>query len=215
MADTAPAHYAWFDTEFTDLDLDQAHLIQVALVVTDVQLRPIVPAAVPVEIPAGCVRTNGLNVYLPLPEAWEPQPFHLEHMADVLQACRASAYTLAQSDAWLAAWMDACVGAPAASIGDRPVLAGNSVHNDWWLARRDLPAFMERLHYRLVDASGFKSEWLSHYGGEGATLLDKEDQSALREAFPAADLSAAAHDAYFDAQASCAELAWYRARLKA
>ena len=214
MPDAAPTHYAWFDTEFTSLDLDGARLIQVALVVSEAAtLRPVVPEAPPAGVPAECVARNGLNVYLPLPEDWEPQPFHLEHMGDVLARCRASAYTLAQADAWLAAWMDACVGPPAASIGARPILAGNSVHNDWFLARRDLPEFTARLHYRIVDASTFKSEWLAALGGEGATLLDKEDKAALAAVCPDADWDAAAHDAYFDAQASLAELAWYRARL--
>lgn len=214
MPDAAPTHYAWFDTEFTSLDLDGARLIQVALVVSEAAtLRPVVPEAAPEGVPAECVARNGLNVYLPLPEDWEPQAFHLEHMSDVLARCRASAYTVEQADLWLAAWMDACVGPAAAAIAERPILAGNSVHNDWFLARRDLPRFASRLHYRIVDSSTLKSEWLVALGGEGATLLDKDDRAALAEVCPDADWDAAAHDAYFDAQASLAELAWYRARL--
>ena len=106
-----------------------------------------------------------------------------------------------------------CVGARAESISARPIMAGNSVHNDWFLARRDLPEFTKRLHYRLMDASSFKSEWAAHLGGPGAGGLDKDDRDAVRAVFPAADIAAAAHDAYYDAQASLAELAWYRGRL--
>ena len=213
MSEAPPTHYAWFDTEFTSLDLDAARLIQVALVVSDADLNPVVPEAAPQGVPQGCVARNGLNVYLPLPPDWEPEAFHLEHMADVLARCRESAARLEQADAWLAAWMDACVGAPADSIGARPIMAGNSVHNDWFLARRDLPEFSRRLHYRLMDASSFKSEWLAKLGGADAGVLDKADRAAITAAFPAADVSAASHDAYYDAQASLAELAWYRSRL--
>jgi oligoribonuclease len=214
MSEPTPTRYAWFDTEFTSLDLDAARLIQVALVVTNADLEPIVPAEVPEGIPADCVMANGVNLYLPLPPDWQPQEFHLTEMADVLARCRRSSYLVSQADACLAAWIDATVGPCADQIGERPILAGNSIHNDWFLARRDLPEFARRLHYRLLDASGFKSEWLAHLGGPDAVLLDKGDHAALREAFPAADLSAGAHDAYFDAQASLAELAWYRARLR-
>ncbi len=213
MTHSPPTHYAWFDTEFTSLDLDEARLIQVALVVSDTDLNPVVPNVPPPLIPSGCIERNGVNVYLPLPRDWEPQPFHLEEMADVLERCRASSTALAQADAFLAAWLDACIGPPAESIGARPVMAGNSVHNDWFLARRDMPEFARRLHYRLLDASSFKSEWLAHFGGESPVLLDKDDREALRAVFPSADVMAAAHDAYYDAQASLAEQAWYRRHL--
>jgi len=213
MPEAPPTHYAWFDTEFTSLDLDEARLIQVALVVSDIDLNPITPESKPSGVPAACIGRNGLNVYLPLPSEWEPQAFHLEHMGDVLERCRKSSYSASQADEWLSAWVDACVGSRAESISARPIMAGNSVHNDWFLARRDLPEFTSRLHYRLMDASSFKSEWAAHLGGPGAGGLDKDDRDAVRAVFPAADIAAAAHDAYYDAQASLAELAWYRGRL--
>jgi oligoribonuclease (3'-5' exoribonuclease) len=66
------------------------------------------------------------------------------------------------------------------------------------------------LHYRLLDVSSIKTEWRVARGGAGAEL-DKGKAPELRAAFPAADLDGgAAHDAYYDAQASLAELAWYR-----
>lgn len=213
MPEAPPTHYAWFDTEFTSLDLDAARLIQVALVVSDIDLNPITPESIPAGVPAGCARRNGLNVYLPLPADWEPQAFHLEHMADVLARCGESSFNTSQADEWLSAWVDACVGTRADSISARPIMAGNSVHNDWFLARRDLPGFTERLHYRLMDASSFKSEWSARLGGPEGGGLDKGDRSAVEAVFPAADVAASAHDAYYDAQASLAELAWYRERL--
>jgi len=210
----APRHLCWFDTEFTSLDLDGARLLQVSLVVTDAELRPIVPQRPP-GVPADQLAKNGLNVYLRRPVDWVPGEFHRSEMLEVLERCARSSVEPSQADEWLAHYLDAAVGPPAASIRERPLLAGNSVHNDWFLARRDLPLFTARLHYRLLDVSALKSEWLAALGGREPELLDKEDPSALLAAFPDADLSGGrAHDAYFDAQASLAELAWYRARLR-
>ena len=212
--ESAPRHLCWFDTEFTSLDLDGARLLQVSLVVTDVELRPLVPQAPP-GVPAACLVRNGLNIYLRRPADWIPGEFHRSEMLEVLERCAASSVEPAQADEWLAHYLDAAVGSPAASIRERPLLAGNSVHNDWFLARRDLPLFTARLHYRLLDVSALKSEWLAALGGDAPELLDKEDPSALLAAFPGADLAGGrAHDAYYDAQASLAELAWYRARLR-
>ncbi len=217
MSNTAPptVRYCWFDTEYTSLDLEAAHLIQVALVVTDAELTPLLPAAAPAGVPSECLVANGLNAYLALPEGWVGEEFHRTEMAGVLERCAASRRTAEEADELLSRYLDAVVGPPAAAIAERPILAGNSVHHDWFLARRDLPRFTERLHYRCVDASTLKTEWLAKLGGPAASLLDKDDPEALRAAFPAADLSGGtAHDAYYDAQASIAELAWYRERLR-
>lgn len=213
--ESSPRGYCWFDTEFTSLDLDGARLLQVSLVVSDTSLRPIVPKDPP-GVPAEFLTRNGINVYLRRPPEWEPDEFHRTEMIDVLERCARSPHSPAQADAWLAHYLDAAVGPPAASVRDRPLLAGNSIHNDWFLARRDLPLFAARLHYRLLDVSALKSEWLAGLGGPSPTLLDKEDRAALTAAFPEIDLGEGkAHDAYFDAQASLAELAWYRARTRA
>ena len=37
--------YVWFDTEYSDLDLETAALLQVAAVITDGALRRVLPAA--------------------------------------------------------------------------------------------------------------------------------------------------------------------------
>jgi oligoribonuclease (3'-5' exoribonuclease) len=209
-SESAPRHYCWFDTEFTSLDLDAARLLQVSLMVTDTALRPIVPAD-PAGIPAEHLERNGLNVYLRPPDGWEPEEFHRTEMAGVLERCGASRLGAEDADALLARYLDAAIGPTASDVRGRPLMAGNSVHNDWFLARRDLPAFAARLHYRLLDVSALKSEWLVL--GGGSSLLDKDDREAMAAAFPPADLGlGSAHDAYYDAQASCAELAWYRAR---
>lgn len=210
----SPVHYCWFDTEYTTLDLDQARLLQVAVVVTDHQLRPLLPRELD---PAwdGHMRINGLVLHLRPAEDWEPGGFISDNMPQLVEHCRAHGLDRETVDGMCARYMDAVVGPPAKLVQQRPMLAGNSVHCDWFLARRDLPAFTARLHYRQLDASSFKAEWLAGLGGESPRLLDKEDPAAVLEAFPAADLEGGApHDAYYDAQCSIAEMAWYRARLR-
>ena len=208
---TTPASpiYCWFDTEFTSLEMDTASLLQVALVVTGTDLVPIVPDDCP-DVPDSIRRRNGISVYLQPPDGWEPGPFIAENMPSVVEACRASAFDVEDGDRFLSAYLDAAVGAASESIKERPVMAGNSIHADWFFVRRDLKRFHSRLHYRLLDVSSIKIEWRVGRGGPGPEL-DKGNAPELRAAFPAADLEGgAAHDAYYDAQASLAELAWYR-----
>ena len=208
---TTPASpiYCWFDTEFTSLEMDAASLLQVALVVTGTDLVPIVPDDCP-DVPDSIRRRNGISVYLQPPDGWEPGTFIAENMPSVVEACRASAFDVEDGDRFLSAYLDAAVGAASESIKERPVMAGNSIHADWFFVRRDLKRFHSRLHYRLLDVSSIKIEWRVGRGGPGPEL-DKGNAPELRAAFPAADLEGgAAHDAYYDAQASLAELAWYR-----
>jgi oligoribonuclease len=97
-------------------------------------------------------------------------------------------------------------------MGDRPVLAGNSVHNDWFLMRKFLPGFASRLHYRLLDVSTLKIQWMDAFGGEP---FDKESIDQLNQYFPGGGIDATnAHDALFDIKASIAELAYYRSSLE-
>ncbi|MDP6741043.1 MAG: exonuclease domain-containing protein [Planctomycetota bacterium] len=210
MTTPVPPIYCWFDTEFTSLELDSASLLQVALVVTGTDLVPIVPGDCP-DLPDSIRRRNGISVYLQPPNGWEPGAFIAENMPDVVAACRASAFGVEEGDRFLATYLDAAVGSAPESIKDRPIMAGNSIHSDWFFARRDLKRFHSRLHYRLLDVSSIKTEWRVSRGGPGAEL-DKGKAPELRAVFPAADLEGGvAHDAYYDAQASLAELAWYRA----
>ena len=111
-------------------------------------------------------------------------------------------------------YLDLVVGKGSLPVMERPVLAGNSVHNDWCLARRMLPDFVSRCHYRLMDCSVFKQEWVGYHGG---AAFDKDDALQVKQYFPGLVHEAGAmqqHDAYYDVQASAAELGYYRSCLK-
>lgn len=207
MNDAAPERTAggagclvWFDTEFSDLDLDRARLLQVAAIVTDWNLRRLLPPE----------RDIRWQVRLP-PEA-DVSPWVQEHLPDLVRACRGSdALEPDEADRRLAALLVEVAGPTAPKPQDRPVLAGNSIHSDWWLARRFLPRFLAGLHYRHLDVTSFKLEWRRRQP-EGE--LDKADPAAIARWFPGAVLPPGGrHDALYDVQASIAEYAFYRAHL--
>jgi oligoribonuclease (3'-5' exoribonuclease) len=97
-------------------------------------------------------------------------------------------------------------------VQDRPVLAGNSIYADYFLARKYLRRFLSRLSYRLFDVTTMKLEWLFHYGEKKFEKLGKPE--AIRKLYRGQDeILGDKHDAYYDVQASIAELAYYRSRL--
>lgn len=198
----AGQHYLWFDTEYTTLDLERAHLLQVSLVITDIGLKRPGDAAADVDL---CVRLA--------PE--DPvDPWVQENLAPLVVRSRTGdAVSVEEADAQLAARVDELLGPPHEDIRRRPVLAGNSVHADWFLVRRFLPQFNDRLHYRLLDVTSVKLQW--HHWFRGGKF-DKNDPNVVRKWFPDAVLAdgLAPHDAYYDVQASIAELACYRHHLR-
>lgn len=192
--------YVWFDAEFTSLDLDRARLLQVALIVTDIELNRIAPPE------------DDLNLFIHLDEGEPASPWVAENLPELIEKCRSNdAVTIEEADCQMAALLDRYCGTPCDDMDGRPVLAGNSVHNDWYLMRRFLPLFGKRLHYRLLDVSTIKIQWLDWIGGEP---FDKEDIDLLNRYYRGGSISAAnTHNALFDIKASIAELAFYRSKL--
>ncbi len=192
--------YIWFDAEFTSLELDQARLLQVAVIVTDTELRRIAPPEA------------DLNLCIRLEEGEKVSPWVAENLPALVEKCRtAEAVSIEEADQKIAALLDQYCKTPCAEMGDRPVLAGNSVHNDWFLMRKFLPQFGSRLHYRLLDVSTLKVQWADWVEQQP---FDKESVDQLNQYFPGGGISSAnAHDALFDIKASIAELAFYRSKL--
>jgi len=192
--------YVWFDAEFTSLELDAARLLQVAVIITDHELNRLHPPEAE------------LNLCIRLEEGEDVSPWVTENLSGLVARCRSDeAVSVEEADRRMAAMLDRYCGTPHEEMADRPVLAGNSVHNDWFLMRRFLPEFSLRLHYRLLDVSAIKIQWMDWIGKEP---FNKDDISLLNEHFPGGGIDAAnAHDALFDIKASIAELAYYRRNL--
>jgi oligoribonuclease len=197
----ARGFYVWFDTEYSSLEIGGAVLLQVAALVTDTSLRRVLPP------------DRDIRLIIRPPEGTKLSPWVEQNLPDLVKACRsAEAVSVAEAGERLADYVDAAVGSPAEREDHRPVLAGNSIHFDWLLIRRFLPHFLSRLHYRQLDVSAFKLEWKRLHPDEE---FDKGDPEIIRTCFPEAVLtgSGSRHDAYYDLQASIAELAFYRQHL--
>lgn len=193
--------YLWFDTEYTGLDLEKASLLQVALVITDADLKRLTPPG------------EDINLFVKLPRGKKVSPWIEENMPDILAACRSpEALPVDKVDERLAELVARYVTVPAGEDKRKPILAGNSIHSDWYLARKYLPKFHSLLHYRQLDVTALKLQWQDWFQGEE---FDKDNADLLREFFPGAALpdGGKRHDAHYDAQASIAELAFYRQRL--
>lgn len=194
------AAYVWFDAEFTSLELESARLLQVAVILTDTKLQRMAPPE------------KDLNLCIRLEAGEAISPWVEENLPSLVEQCRSDvAVSIEEADAQIAALIDAYVPNATGEMNARPLLAGNSVHNDWFLLRRFLPKFGQHLHYRLLDVSTIKVQWMDWVG---QPPFDKEDPDLLNRYFPGGGITEAnAHDALFDIKASIAELAFYRSQL--
>jgi oligoribonuclease len=136
----AGGHLVWIDCEMTGLDLTKDKLIEVAVVVTDSELRVLDP---------------GLDLVISADDA------DLEDMADVVtemhaksgltEAVRASTLTVAEAEQQLLAYVRRFV--PERRTAP---LCGNSIGTDRGFLARDMPELDDHLHYRMIDVSSIK-----------------------------------------------------------
>ncbi len=203
--------YCWFDTEYTTLELERARLLEVALIVTDETLVPI--RANPKDVPESVLKRDGFSAFLTLPDESEISDHVKANYQPLLARCRSIGRSPEEVDDWLSRYMDSFAETGSEDVRDRPVLAGNSIYADYFLGRKYLPRFLSHLGYRLLDVTSLKLEWLFHYRGERFEKLGGPE--SIRKLYRGQDpIEGDKHDAYYDVQASIAELAFYRSRLK-
>lgn len=193
--------YLWLDAEFSSLELENAEVLQIAMMATDGNLQRLAPPE------------KDVNLFIRRTDDRGISPWVKENIPHILRGCLSeSAVSLSDAEVRLCRYIDEVIGPIQRAPEDRPLIAGNSVHNDWMLVRRCLPSVLRRAHYRLLDVSTLKTEWM-HLTGQEAP--PKTDPSFIRHYFPGAALRGqmSEHDAYFDIQASVAELAFYREHL--
>jgi len=130
----------WLDMEMTGLDPDRERIIEVATILTDGQL---------VEIAIGPeLVIHQSDEVLAKMDDWNKS----HHGASgLVERVRASTVSDAEAEAKTIEFINAHV-----SHKERPVLAGNSIHQDRRFIRRYMPALEKRLHYRMVDVSTIK-----------------------------------------------------------
>jgi oligoribonuclease (3'-5' exoribonuclease) len=203
--------YCWFDSEYTTLELERARLLEVALIVTDDALLPL--PGTPKDVPEDLLRRDGFSAFLTPPPEAEISAHVKENYRPLLERCRREGRSAEEVDACLSSYMDSFPETRLANVHDRPVLAGNSIYADYFLARKFLPRFLSHLNYRLFDVTTLKLEWLFHYREKKFEKLGSPEvlQALYRGLDPIAGKK---HHAYYDVQASITELAFYRSRLK-
>ncbi|MGH9389524.1 MAG: hypothetical protein ACRD1Z_07905 [Vicinamibacteria bacterium] len=203
--------YCWFDTEYTTLELERARLLEVALIVTDDTLLPLPGTSK--DAPEALLRRDGFSAFLTPPPEAEISDHVKENYRPLLERCRREGGSAEEVDAHLSSYMDSFPETRLASLRERPVLAGNSIYADYFLARKFLPRFLSHLNYRLFDVTTLKLEWLFHYREKKFEKLGSPEN--IRELYRGLDpIAGDKHDAYYDVQASIAELAFYRSRLE-
>src|SRR3954468_3635782 len=128
----------WIDCEMTGLDLEVDELVEVAVVVTDYELKPLDP---------------GFDVVI------RPSEAAVEQMSDVVRQMHESSgllealdsgVTLAEAEERLLAYLQRFTVA-----GQAPI-AGNTIGTDRSFLARYMPRLDAHLHYRSVDVSSIK-----------------------------------------------------------
>jgi oligoribonuclease len=138
----------WMDLEMTGLDDQKDQILEVAAVITDLELKPLEEfhrvVFQPQDVLAGmndwCKKTHGESG---------------------LTAACATGTPLAEVERELLALIDRHYSAK-----DRPVICGNSICNDRRFLDRYCVDFSKRLHYRVIDVSSFKEVYRERWGIE-------------------------------------------------
>ena len=140
MADKAVDRLVWVDCEMTGLDLRRDALIEIAVLVTDSELR---------------VLDEGVDIVITAPDelldTMVPVVQDMHATSGLTQAVRASTTTVAEAEQMVLDYLRKHV--PDARTVP---LCGNSIATDRAFLARDMPELDGFLHYRMVDVSSIK-----------------------------------------------------------
>jgi len=130
----------WLDMEMTGLEPVKERIIEVATILTDGNL---------VEIGVGPdLVVHQADEVLAAMDDWNKK----HHGASgLVERVKSSTVSDVDAEAQTLAFINQHVGAK-----DRPVLAGNSIHQDRRFIRKYMPLLDARLHYRMIDVSTIK-----------------------------------------------------------
>ncbi|PII86361.1 oligoribonuclease [Leucobacter sp. OLJS4] len=139
MSNTPAEQIVWIDCEMTGLDVELDGLCEIAVIVTDFDLKPLHP---------------GFELVI------NPGPDALAHMNDFVRNMHETSgllprieagVDLAEADRLVLEYVSQWV-----LPGRRPLVAGNTIGMDRRFIARYLPQLEERLHYRSIDVSTIK-----------------------------------------------------------
>lgn len=135
-----PDVLVWLDMEMTGLDAERERVIEMAVILTDGQLN---------EIAVGPdLVIHQSDEILAAMDDWNKKH---HGGSGLVERVKSSTVSEADAEAETMAFINEHVAAK-----ERPVLAGNSIHQDRRFIRRYMPTLEKRLHYRMVDVSTIK-----------------------------------------------------------
>lgn len=135
----------WVDLEMTGLDDVKDSILEVAAIVTDVELKPLEefhrvvfqPQEVLDNMNDWCKKTHGESGLTAAIPGGTPLPQVEKDLLELISR--------------------------HFSEKDRPVLCGNSIGNDRRFIDRYTPDLAKRLHYRMIDVSSFKEVYRDRF----------------------------------------------------
>jgi oligoribonuclease len=171
----------WVDMEMTGLDPGRERIIEMATILTDGNL---------VEIAVG----PDLVIHQPDEVLDAMDDWNKSHhtASGLVERVKASTTSEADAEGLTLAFINQHV-----AVKERPVLAGNSIHQDRRFIRRYMAALEKRLHYRMVDVSTVKELARRWFPQLTARLPPKRET----------------HRALDDIRESIDELRWYQANV--
>ncbi len=169
-----PTKLLWVDLEMTGLDPVKDVILEVAAEITDFQFKTLANYEARVRQKKEVVLDRmQKNIW------WADYPENRYEFVNKLDDAKPSS----EVEQELIALVEK-------QFGNEPaILAGNSIHNDRLFIKQWWPALDLKLHYRMLDVSGFKVLFQGRYG----VNYEKTDN----------------HRAFDDIQASIAELQFY------
>lgn len=144
--ETNHTKFFWIDLEMTGLDENIHHILEVAVIVTDLDFNVLEEYETAVYQP---------KEILDLMDDWCTKT----HTGNGLVKRVATGKPLAEVEKDLLA-----ISKKHFLADERIVLSGNSVNNDKRFIDKYLKNFAKRLHYRLIDVSSFKEIFRDKYG---------------------------------------------------
>ncbi|WP_198141816.1 oligoribonuclease [Leucobacter komagatae] len=139
MSNAPAEQIVWIDCEMTGLDTDNDGLCEIAVIVTDFDLKPL---------------DSGFDIVI------NPGEAAMAHMNDFVRNMHetsgllpriAAGVTPADAEAQVIEYINRFV-----PEGRRPLVAGNTIGMDRRFVAKYMPTLEERLHYRSIDVSTIK-----------------------------------------------------------
>ncbi len=141
-------NYLWIDMEMSGLEVEKCRILEVAAIVTDKDFKHLETyEAIVFQAPE----------VLAAMDAWCTK----QHGESGLTAAVANGKPEAQVEQELVALVNRHF-----SLGERPVLCGNSIGQDRKFIDAYMPTLAKRLHYRMLDVTSFKIVLQDKYGIE-------------------------------------------------